>query len=310
MLFARDGSRRSHDVCSTSSGWGRPGGRDSRVRARVDGERPVEDRVRSGQRRHQAAGRILRAGGRERPRSGAPPGGRAERRHLRRVQSTRRTRPAGDGRRRHRPARRQRRRQVRSQGTDRHRQHDGRRPAQRVSLPRAPEDDRAVQDDRGSTEAGRRRRSRRQGLASRLATAQRQGPHVRRQGQPVHQRRRAEQRLSAARSSARREGPGSLPDSREARRHLEVRREQAEPDAGPGHEVRDRPAAVPGHHVARERALHRDEQSRSAQLLLAGQVHGAGQRRPSGRADVSRHRRRELRLAVLLLRLPAEEDRS
>ena len=131
---------------------------------------------------------------------------------------------------------------------------------------------------------------RRQGPAARLAAAQRQGPHVRRQGQPVHQRRRAEQRLSAARSSARREGSGSLPDSRETRRRLEVRREQAESDAGPGHEVRDRPAAVPRHHLARERALHRDEQPRSAQFFLAGQVHGAGQRRPSGRADVSRDR--------------------
>ena len=37
-----------------------------------------------------------------------------------------------------------------------------------------------------------------------------------------------------------------------------------------------------------ERPLHRDEQPRSARFLLAGQVHGGGQRRPSGRAAVSR----------------------
>ena len=140
-------------------------------------------------------------------------------------------------------ARRQRRRQVRSPGADRHRQHDRRRPAQRLSLPRAPEDHRTLQDDGGSAEADRRRRDRRHGSAARRAAARRQGPDVRRQGLALHQRRRAEQRLPAARSPARREGSGSLPDSREARRHLEVRREQAGPDAGAGH-ASSRPACA------------------------------------------------------------------
>jgi hypothetical protein len=62
-------------------------------------------------------------------------------------------------------------------------------------------------------------------------------------------------------------------------------------------------APVPRDRVARQRALHRDEQPRSARRLLAAAVHAEGERGSPGRADVPRDRRRQerLRLAVLLL---------
>ena len=92
--------------------------------------------------------------------------------------------------------------------------------------------------------------------------------------------------------------PGSLPDSRKARRHLEVRREQAGPDAGRWRALRHRPAPDAGHHLARRRALHRDEQSRSARRAVARQIHGEGKCRASRRADVSRGAGIKFRLAV------------
>ena len=78
-------------------------------------------------------------------------------------------------------------------------------------------------------------------------------------------------------------------------------------EAGRRHAVRDRPSSDAGDHVARRRALHRDEQPRSARRVLARQVHGEGQRRAARRAAVPRRAGIELRLAVLLLRLRPEE---
>ena len=285
---------------------------DARVRARVDRERPVENRVRSGQRRHHAAGQ-----GSARSWSRTTSARRATWRSRRTATSTsrsepRRTRPAGD-RRRRRSALRDANGdgKFEMQGADRHRQHDRRRPAQRLSLPRAPEDDRAVQDDRGPAEADRRGRDRRQGSAARRAAAQRQGPDLRRQGLALHQRRRAEQRLSAARSSARREGRQDpcpiLEKHGGVWKFDENKLGQTQDD---GHEVRDRPAAVPRHHLARRRALHRDEQPRSARRR-SGPTSSRRRTTPSGRPSRCTARSGvELRLAVLLLRLPAEEVRS
>ena len=95
-----------------------------------------------------------------------------------------------------------------------------------------PQDDRALQDDARAAEAGRRRRSR----SSTDLPPDRRSTTT-----------RASRSTAAARStstSARRrnacqnprsppgvEGPGSVPDPREARRHLEVRREQAGSDS-------------------------------------------------------------------------------
>ena len=123
------------------------------------------------------------------------------------------------------------------------------------------------------------------GLSHRPA-ARGQGHRLRRPRRPLHQRRRALERLPESGSPAGREGRRSLPAAREARRHLEVRREQVEPDAGPGHALRHRPAPDARHHLARRRALHRDEQPRSARRVLAQPVH---RRRttPSGRPSRS-----------------------
>ena len=159
----------------------------------------------------------------------------------------------------------------------------------------------------GHAEAHRRGRDDRHRTAH-GAPARGQGHRLRRPRRPLYQRRRAVERLPGSGSAARCQGRGPLPDSREARRHLEVRREQDEPDAGPGHALRHRPAPDAGHHVARRRALRRDEQPRSARRLLAGPVHRQGQRRASRRAALSRGAGIELRVAVLLLRLHDEDD--
>ena len=98
--------------------------------------------------------------------------------------------------------------------------------------------------------------------------------HLRRQGLALRQCRRAVECLPGARPPAERQGPGSLPAAREARRHLEVRREQARAERRTTARVRHRPAPDAGHRLARRRALHRDEQPRSARHLLARQVHG------------------------------------
>ena len=83
-----------------------------------------------------------------------------------------------------------------------------------------------------------------------------------------------------------RRGQDPVPASREARRHLEVRREQARTDAGAGHAVRDRPASDAGHHLARRRALHRDEQPRSARRR-SGRTPSRRRTTPSGRPSRS-----------------------
>ena len=106
------------------------------------------------------------------------------------------------------------------------------------------------------------------------------------------------------------EGSGSVPDSREARRHLEVRREQARirrrtQGTRFATGLRQMPA-ITWHDGALYIVMNNRDQ---LDVVLAGQVHGEGQRRASGRADVSRGAGLELRLAVLLLRLPAEEAR-
>ena len=112
----------------------------------------------------------------------------------------------------------------------------------------------------------------------------------------------------SSRPPPRRQGRGPVPDSREACRHLEIRREQARAETGRRHAVRHRPAADAGHRLARRRSLHRHEQPRSARRLLAGQVHGKGQRRTPGRTALPRCPGIRFRLAVLLLRLRVEED--
>ena len=96
---------------------------------------------------------------------------------------------------------------------------------------------------------------------------------------------------------------GSVPDSREARRRLEVRREQARTEAGGRHAfatgLRQLPA-ITWHDGALYIVMNNRDQ---LDVVLAGQVHGEGQRRASRRADVPRGAGLELRLAVLLLRL-------
>ena len=220
---------RRHDVCSTSSCWRAPRRRCRGVRARVDGERPVEGRVRSGQRRHQAARRVLRAGGRR-----TTSARRGTSRSRRTATSTsrsepRRTRPAGDGRRRHR---RCATRTATASSTIK--EQFGTGSTTGVGLRNGylylahPKTIERFKMTRGPAEAGRRGRNRRHGPARRLAAARRQGPHVRRQGLAVHQRRRAvATRASSPIASPGAKGQDPVPDSREARRHLEVRREQA-----------------------------------------------------------------------------------
>ena len=134
-----------------------------------------------------------------------------------------------------------------------------------------PQVDRALQDDRRHAEADRCGRDDRQRPARRAA-ARGQGHCLRRPWRSLHQRGRAVERLPGSGSPSRREGRGPVPDSREARGHLEVRREQAEPDAGTGHALRHRPPSDAGDYLARRRALRRDEQPRSTRRVLAKAV--------------------------------------
>ena len=64
-------------------------------------------------------------------------------------------------------------------------------------------------------------------------------------------------------------GQDPCPHARKARWRLEVRREQAGPETGGRHAVRHRPAPDARHHLARRRALHRDEQPRPARHRFA-----------------------------------------
>ena len=100
-----------------------------------------------------------------------------------------------------------------------------------------------------------------------------------------------------------------MPDPREARRHLEVRREQARTDAGqtarssPPACARCRPS--PGTTTRSTSSMNNRDQ---LDVFWPEQLHREGQRRAAGRADVSRGPGIELRLAVLLLRLRSEEE--
>ena len=150
-------------------------------------------------------------------------------------------------------------------GALRQRQHDRHRDPQRLPVCCAP----AQRSQRFKITAGQLKPPGAAGddrhrLAARSA-ARGQGHCLRRPRLAVHQRRRALERLPGAGPPARRQGRRSVPAAREARRHLEVRREQAR--------TRRRQTArrfatglrqMPAHHLARRRALHRDEQPRSA----------------------------------------------
>ena len=91
-------------------------------------------------------------------------------------------------------------------------------------------------------------------------------------------------------------------------RHLEVRREQAGPDAGCrgtrfATGLRQMPA-ITWHDGALYIAMHNRDQ---LDVFWPEQLHGEGQRRAAGGAALSRGAGIGLRLAVLLLRLPDEE---
>ena len=88
---------------------------------------------------------------------------------------------------------------------------------QRLRLSGAPAGHRALQAHRRHVEADRRRRDDRHRPARRAA-ARGQGHCLRRPRRPLHQRRRAVERLPGSGSPARREGRGPVPDPREARR--------------------------------------------------------------------------------------------
>ena len=262
--------------------------------------------VRRRQRRHQAAARLLRAGGRRRPRRGAAHGRGPQRGPLRGAANGGRPRRARNRRRRGRLARRERRRPVRGGGEVRRRQHHRHRHPQRLPVSGASAYRRADEADRWPVEADRRGRDGGQRLLHRPA-APGQGPGLRRPRLAVCERRRAFERLPEPRPAARRQGTGSLPAARQARRDLEVRREQARSDAGHGHALRHRPAPDDGDHVARRRAVHRDAQPRSAGRVLAVALQRQGERRAPGGGDVPRGAGVGLRLAVLLLRLRDED---
>ena len=212
---------------------------------------------------------------------------------------TSRCRVEGTGRRRCRAARHQGRRPLRHEGNIWRWQQHRHRAAERLSVHRQGEFGGTVQDDSWRIEAAGERRDGGQRFAGR-APAWRQGDCVRRKRLALRQCGRALQRLSVQGPESQVARPGSLPDPREARRHLEVRREQTGTDAGRRRALRDRPAPDAGYRLARRRAVHRDEQSRSARHMWPGKF-TAQENAERPRSLVSCGARLQLRLAILLL---------
>ena len=166
-----------------------------------------------------------------------------------------------------------------------------------------PTDGRTDADDRRPAEADWHRGDDRDRPARRAA-ARGQGHRVRRQRLALHQRGRAVERLPESRSPPWRERAGSVSAAREARRHLEVRREQSRTRRRSTAARASRPACVrcrrsPGTTV---RCTSRCTTAISS-TCSGPDVHREGQRRAPGGAVVSRGAGLGFRLAVLLLRL-------
>ena len=173
-----------------------------------------------------------------------------------------------------------------------------------------PRHRRADEADRRPAEADRCRGDDRD-RASHRAAAPGQGHRLRRPRLAVHQRRRAVERLPEPRSAPGAKGQGSVPAARQARGHLEVRREQAGPDAGCrgtrfATGLRQMPA-ITWHDGALYIVMHNRDQ---LDVFWPVAVHRQGERRAAGGADVPRGARVGLRLAVLLLRLRDEDLRD
>jgi glucose/arabinose dehydrogenase len=142
--------------------------------------------------------------------------------------------------------------------------------AERLSLRRQGEFRRTVQDDAGPIEAVRAAEVVVKGLqgerqhGDKGITFDGKGSLYVNVGAPSNACQTKDRQGEIARS-------GSLPHPGAARRHLEIRREQARADAGRRRALRHRLTSDAGHHVARRRALYCNEQSRSARRSVAGQ---------------------------------------
>ena len=183
--------------------------------------------LRSRQRRADPAGRVLRPGDRRRPRLRPQPRRRRQRRRLR-VDPHRRppARPADAAGLPHGPARHRWRRQDGSEGALRHQRRHRPGAAQRLPLLRDAALGRAFQAHSWPARAHGCGRSGRRRLPG-AARSSGQGHRLRRQGQPVRDRRPAVERVCRPRSSAGRQGPGSVPAARTGRRRVEVQRRHA-----------------------------------------------------------------------------------